>query len=232
MCTYTVALLLFAMTIYTAFHSLLFHLPPASFPNFQSPVSGSSLGLIYVLLDPSHSGSLDPQTTPSILLVHQSVTSDAPKRGRGRPRKTQNAEEAHLRKLQTDRERYYKLKMQASVQSDDNEPSIPLIQTIPFSMAPKRTPSPPSSYINTFPQFASPKKTPPQAPSLKERLIERHPSPSNQLFDDWNNTMYNDDGDDDDDDDDDDYSGHTDEGSGGGILKRDIQMMKIAKESI
>jgi hypothetical protein len=36
-----------------------FPLPPASFSNFRSPVPGSSLSLIHVLLDPSHPGSLD-----------------------------------------------------------------------------------------------------------------------------------------------------------------------------
>jgi hypothetical protein len=92
--------------------------------------------------------------------------SDAPKRGRGRPRKTQNAEEARLRKLQTDRERYYRLKMQPTVQSEDDEPSIPSSQAIPLRTAPKHT-SPPPSYINISPQFASPKKTAPQARSLK-----------------------------------------------------------------
>ena len=92
--------------------------------------------------------------------------SDAPKQGRGRPRKTQNAKEARLRKLQTDRERYYRLKMQPTVQSKDDEPSISSLQAIPLRTAPRKTPPLPS-YINTFRQFASPKKTPPCAPALK-----------------------------------------------------------------
>src|SRR5277367_2594682 len=98
--------------------------------------------------------------------------------------------------------------------------------------SPKGASPPPSSFINTPPQFASPKKTPketplrqpspkktlPQAPSRKERLIEPPPpSPSNQLFDDWDNTIYNNDNDDDNDNNND-YSGYTDEGSGGGHI--------------
>jgi len=47
--------------------------------------------------------------------------SDAPKRGRGWPPK-RTAEETRLRKLQYDRERYYKLKTKPAAQSD--EPAI------------------------------------------------------------------------------------------------------------
>jgi hypothetical protein len=145
--------------------------------------------------------------------------ADALKNARGRPRKYSNPESARLAKQKYDRERKQKLQRKPTAESDNDAPLIPPLQAIPLRTALKRT-SPPSSFINTFPQFASPKKTlppqapspkktPPQAPSRKEPSIERSPSPSNQLFDNWDNAVYNDDNNDD-------YSGHTDEGSGGG----------------
>src|SRR5208282_4777236 len=65
------------------------------------------------------------------------------------------------------------------------------------------------------PQAPSPKKeTPHQASPQKEPSIESSPLPSNQSFDDWDNTMY-----DNDNNNLDNYSGHTDEGSKGGHIE-------------
>jgi len=105
------------------------------------------------------------------------------------------AEENHLRKLQYNRERYHKLMMQPTVESNNDEPSIPSLQATPLYTAPK-------------------KKTLPQVPSPKEPIIECPYSPTNQLFDDWDDAnVYNNDNNE---------GGHTAEGSEGGHIEEDI----------
>jgi hypothetical protein len=98
--------------------------------------------------------------------AQQPIMSDAPRRGRGRP-VTRTAEEKRLAKQQYNQERYRKLTTKPESDNNNQAPPIPSVGAIPLRTAPKRA-SPPSPYVNTFPQFASPKKTPPQAPSPKK----------------------------------------------------------------
>jgi hypothetical protein len=107
--------------------------------------------------------------------------ADALRHTRGRPRKYSNPEGARLAKQKYDRERKQRLHKKPTVESDDDEPLTPPLQTtIPLRTAPKRA-SPPPSYTNTFRQFASPKKTPPQAPSPK-RAPPPSPIPQDATF--------------------------------------------------
>src|SRR5450432_3330453 len=116
--------------------------------------------------------------------------SNAPKRGRGRPRKYPNPEAGRLVKNEYNKARYRKLMKQPIVDSDNDEPSIPsaLVHQDPAGSTKDPTPPPPT--------LDAPVKDP-TPPIFKDE------SPPSLLFN-------NDDNDDDDDDDDDnDNGGHT-----------------------
>jgi len=118
---------------------------------------------------------------PAIQPSNQLITMpNAPKRGRGRPRKHESIEEARLAKLQSDRERYYRLKLKPSAQSDNGRPSIPPVLAAPVAAAPKES--------------LEEESAPPQLPSPKEATADDCPpyEHSNQFLDDWDDASRSD----------------------------------------
>jgi hypothetical protein len=129
--------------------------------------------------------------------------SDAPKRGRGRPRKHATVEDALLAKLENDRVRLQKLTINPTVESGQNEPAIAPTLAFISPITIHTDPSGPSS------SAAVPIKD--SAP-----LVSENESPLNLQFEDddfpsasASASSY-------------DYGGHTVDGSGGRHIDEDI----------
>src|SRR5271169_5685537 len=78
--------------------------------------------------------------------------ADAPKRGRGRPRKHSNPEAVRLAKQKYDQERKQKLRRKPTVE-DDDEPSIPSVPVYQGPIVPVKDPTPPNFKDENLPSL-------------------------------------------------------------------------------
>ena len=73
--------------------------------------------------------------------------ADAPKRGRGRPRKHSNPEAVRLAKQKYDQERKQKLRRKPTIEDDNDEPSILSIPVYQGPTGPTGDPAPPPTLV-------------------------------------------------------------------------------------
>jgi hypothetical protein len=129
--------------------------------------------------------------------------SEAPKRGRGRPRKHATVEDARLAKLEYDRVRFQKLTTKPTVESDQKEPAI---APTPAFTGPTTIPTDPSGPSSpSGPAVPIEESIPPISDneSLPNLQFEDDDFPSASAG------SY-------------DYGGHTVDSSGGGHIDEDI----------